>query len=327
MAGLASAGTPAVNPDRLQATLRSANRFGRNGSTGGINRHGFSDADFGARRWLMQEMREAGLHSVRMDGVGNVFGRFGPADAPVVLCGSHIDSVPEGGCFDGVLGVVAALECIRAFQDHGLKHQDLHVALEVVATAEEEGRFGGMLGSQAMAGLVDADWLENSRDADGVALKDAMRSQGLNYQDALDDACRRRGGVGPGQVCAFVELHVEQGPILEQSGLLAGVVTGISGTANPIFTLHGEANHSGTTPMHLRRDAVAGFCEVGAAVPSILKECGSADARVTIGKVDVEPNFPHTVAGEVSLSFRAAAASGGCTRGFERTCSFTRCAF
>lgn len=300
MESLARSDMPVVDADRLQATLRDANRFGRNDSTGGINRHGFSDADFAARRWLMQEMQAAGLRNVRMDGVGNVFGRFGPADAPIVLCGSHIDSVPEGGCFDGVLGVVAGLECVRAFQDSGLEHNDLSVALEVVATAEEEGRFGGMLGSQAIAGMVDANWLENSRDADGVALKDAMRSQGLNYRDALGDACRRPGGVGPGEICAFVELHVEQGPILEQSGLLAGVVTGISGTANPIFTLHGEANHSGTTPMHLRRDAVAGFCEIGAAVPSILEKYGSADARVTIGKVDVEPNFPHTVPGEVS---------------------------
>lgn len=282
---------PQINSKRLRATLGGVNDFGLNAATGGINRLGFGDADFAARRWLMEEMRKRGM-AVRMDGVGNVFGRFGPADGPCVMCGSHLDSVPEGGKYDGVLGVIAAFECVRALQDAGVQP---YIALEVVATAEEEGRFGGMLGSQAIADIVDESWLENSKDADGIALKDAMRAQSLDYRSALG-GCRRR------DVKAFVELHIEQGPVLEQKGLAVGTVTGISGTSNPLFTLKGEANHSGTTPMELRRDAVMGFCEIGAAIPSILKQHGSPDARMTVGKVDVQPNFPHTVAGEVCFS-------------------------
>ena len=286
-----------INRERLHASLSTVNQFGFDAETGGIHRMGYSTADFDARNWLMEEMKSIDL-IVSMDGVGNVTGRFGPESGPCIMSGSHLDSVPNGGKFDGVLGVVAALECVRAIIDSGLQPK---YAIEVVAFAEEEGRFGGMLGSQALSGTVDAQWLETSRDASGITLKDAMSERGLNYRSALT-ACQRKGGDCDGCIKAFIELHIEQGPDLEAKRRKVGVVTGISGTINPLYTLKGEANHSGTTPMDMRKDAVMCFCEMGVAIPDIIREFGSPDARMTIGKVDVSPNFPHTVAGDLTFS-------------------------
>ena len=137
-----------INKERLYANLRACNEFGYNAETKGIDRLGYSTPDFEARKWLARTMKEAGM-AVRWDAVGNVIGRFGPSTGPCIMSGSHIDSVPSGGKLDGCLGVLAALECVMAIQDAGIVPS---LAVEVVATAEEEGRFGGMLGSQAMAG-------------------------------------------------------------------------------------------------------------------------------------------------------------------------------
>lgn len=288
-----------INGKRLQSNLNAANEYGFDEKTGGINRIGFSDADFACRKWLAEQMKSAGM-SVRFDKVGNLFGRFGPSDGPCVMSGSHIDSVPSGGKYDGILGVMAAFECVLAIKDAGIQPA---IAIEVVATAEEEGRFGGMLGSQAISGQVDMAWMRASRDEDGVPLLDAMASQGLVIKDdATLASCVRTGGSGDGCVQSFIELHIEQGPVLELTNRKIGVVTGISGTCNPIYTLNGVANHSGTTPMNLRRDAMAGFCEIGSAIPGIIEKYGSADGRITIGHVEVSPNFTHTVPGKVTFS-------------------------
>ena len=155
-----------VNSDRLKANLEEVNYFGLNKVTQGINRVGFGEDDFKARRWLMAKMETMGLKTW-MDSVGNVFGRLGPEQGKCIMTGSHLDSVPEGGKYDGVLGVMSALESVEAIQEANI---DLKYAIEVVAFAEEEGRFGGMLGSQALSGQVDPEWLENSKDVDGIKL-------------------------------------------------------------------------------------------------------------------------------------------------------------
>jgi hydantoinase/carbamoylase family amidase len=283
---------PEINADRLKTFLEGLNAFGANPMTGGFNRVGFSDADMAARAWFEARLKEAGLKT-RRDGVANIFGRFGPDDGPVILAGSHIDTVPEGGAFDGALGVAVAFECVRAMQDADFEPA---TAIEVVATAEEEGRFGGMLGSQAIAGKVDRDWLDGASDADGISLREAMAAQGLRAEDAF--ACARSRD----EVKAFFELHIEQGPVLERKRIPIGIVEAISGVSNLSVTFMGKANHSGTTPMDMRADAFAGLAEFACRIPSIIEEYGTDQSRITIGKVDLEPNFPHTIPGKATFS-------------------------
>jgi hydantoinase/carbamoylase family amidase len=283
---------PTINSARLKTLLEGVNRFGFNAETGGYNRIGFSDADSAVRKWFAGEMVTSGLE-VSGDQAGNLFGRLGPADVPCVMAGSHLDTVPEGGAFDGSLGACVALECARAMLDAGLT---LDVPLVVAATSEEEGRFGGMLGSQAISGQLQPGWVEAAADADGISLVDAMRAQGLDPSrvgEATWDA---------GSIRAFVELHIEQGPVLESEGLSVGIVDGISGVCVLGVTLTGAANHSGTTPMDLRADAFVGLAETGAAIAGLIAEVGGKQSRITIGKVDLKPNFPHTIAGQAEFT-------------------------
>lgn len=283
--------TPRINSGRLRALFDGVNAFGRNQQTGGLNRIGYSEADMAVRNWFEEEMRRDGL-AVSRDGVANVFGRFGPADGPSIMVGSHLDTVPEGGAFDGALGACVALECVRAMRDAGIAPT---VAVEVVATAEEEGRFGGMLGSQAIAGQVTAEQLDAAVDADGTRLADAMRACGLDARDALTAAR------APGSVAAFLELHVEQGPVLEELGIPVGIAHTVTGLVNLAVRLDGKANHSGTTPMHLRADAFAGAAAVAHAIPGIIERHGGKNSRITIGKLDIRPNFMHTVPGRADF--------------------------
>ena len=283
---------PRINTARLRALLDGVNAFGRNAKTGGANRPGFSEADMAAREWFAERMRGDGF-LVWRDGAANLFGRFGPADGPCVMAGSHLDTVPEGGAFDGALGACAALECARTMQDAGLRPK---IAVEVVATSEEEGRFGGMFGSRAMAGLIDREWLGGASDTSGVFLADAMRARGLEPDKAL------KAARDPRLIRAFLELHIEQGPILEAEGLSAGVVESVSGVGSLLVCFNGRANHSGTTPMGMRADAFAGLAQVGAAIPKIIAECGGDRSRVTIGKAELRPNFPRTVPGAAEFS-------------------------
>jgi N-carbamoyl-L-amino-acid hydrolase len=283
---------PAIRLQRLKSRLAAVNRFGADESGRGIHRLSFSDADMDARRWLIGEMQQCGL-SARMDAVGNVLGRWESGTGPSVMMGSHLDSVPRGGALDGVLGVIAALECVHTAMDEGIEPSS---PIEIVATSEEEGRFGGMLGAQAMAGVVDARWFESATDDTGARLTDAMRSAGL---DPAGYALARRE---PSEVKAFLELHIEQGPVLDRASVSVGIVEGISGVFNWSVTLTGEANHAGTTPMNLRRDAFRGLVDFAAAIPAIIDDVGSPATRLTIGKVDVHPNFPHTVPGRAEFA-------------------------
>ncbi|HET7409236.1 MAG TPA: Zn-dependent hydrolase, partial [Paracoccaceae bacterium] len=180
---------------------------------------------------------------------------------------------------------------VRAMRDAGIRPLR---PVEVVCTADEEGRFGGMLGSQAICGEIGPDWIAAAVDDSGNRLSDALLGRGLDPNGA---AARRMEDVG-----IFLELHVEQGPVLEQSGRAVGIVDAISGVFNWTVTLSGEANHSGTTPMPGRRDAFRGLADFGAAIPGILAEAGGPDTRLTVGMVALRPNFPHSIAGEAVFS-------------------------
>jgi N-carbamoyl-L-amino-acid hydrolase len=209
------------------------------------------------------------------------------------MVGSHLDTVPMGGFFDGALGVAAGMECVRTLMDAGVTPTS---PIVVIATAEEEGRFGGMLGAQALAGKVDKAWLEAARDDDGTRLVDALSAQKLS-PDGVDSVRRDKNSVK-----AFLELHVEQGPVLEAAGVPIGIVEAISGVFKWSVRLTGVANHAGTTPMELRKDAFVGLTTFAQKIPAIIAAAGTDQSRVTIGTVALTPNHPHTIPGEAVFS-------------------------
>ncbi len=277
-----------VNLERLKATLIELSRIGFNDEDKGIYRVGFSEADMVARRWLMDLLAREGFQP-HMDGAGNVYGRYGALDRPSVTVGSHLDTVPAGGMFDGALGVVAALEILRLCKENGT---ELEWPIELVATSEEEGRYGGMLGAQAIAGDLTPGTILNMHDADGNRLADAMAAAGLDPMGAL--AARRL----PESMHAFLELHIEQGPVLEKVGKSIGVVDGISGVYKWIVRLIGKADHAGTAPMNMRSDAFMGLADFAHEIPRIIDENGTDRSRLTVGKVELKPGSPHTIPGE-----------------------------
>lgn len=281
-----------VDRNRLKSLLDGVNSFGFDPETGGFTRPGFSKADLDCRAWFAEQMHQDGL-GVWSDGALNLFGRHGPADGPCILVGSHLDTVVNGGAFDGALGVCAALECIRTLKKAGVEPK---TAIEVVATSEEEGRFGGMLGSQALAGRLTQDWIEQAVDADGHKLIDVMSGHGLD-PSAILAAARPQGSIK-----AFLELHIEQGPVLERRQIPIGIADQISGVCYLEITLTGTANHSGTTPMDMRADAFAGLSEIAGTIPSLISKAGTEQSRITIGHVSLDPNQPHTIPGRAGFS-------------------------
>lgn len=283
---------PKVNIERIEKDILTISRFGLQEGGRGVYRQGFSKADMAARQWLAETFEALGMAHY-MDGVGNVIGRFGPEGKPAVQIGSHLDSVPAGGMFDGVLGVVAGLEVVRAMQEAGVEPS---FPIEVIGTSEEEGRFGGMLGAQAMTGHLTRDWLETASDEHGYKLVDAMEEAGFDPTKALH-AYRR-----PEEIRAFLELHVEQGPVLEAEKTTIGIVEGISGVFKWNCRLIGRAGHAGTAPMNMRSDAFVGIADFAHEIHRIIDEEGTDKSRITIGHVALKPGFPHTVPGEADFT-------------------------
>lgn len=253
------------------------------------------------RRFLTPPMRSVHAHlsrrmgdlgmSVRVDAAGNLRGLWQPEDAggKRLLVGSHVDTVPDAGAFDGVLGVTLALEMVGLAQE--LK---LPLAIEVIAFSEEEGvRFGvPFIGSRAVAGRFDASLL-TLKDADGSTLASAIRDFGLD-PDQIRDAAADTNAHG------FVEFHIEQGPVLEAEGLSVAAVTGIVGQTRLSVEFAGQANHAGTTPMHLRRDALAAAAEWIAAVEARANQTEGLVA--TVGKIAVTPNAGNVIPGTAQAS-------------------------
>ncbi|GLX78256.1 Zn-dependent hydrolase [Thalassotalea insulae] len=281
-----------VNIERLKETLFTLSNFGYNEADKGIYRPGFSEADMAARRWLMALAESEGFNA-HMDGAGNVLIRFGPDDQPAVAIGSHLDSVPAGGMFDGSLGVIAGLECLRVFKENDV---ELKYPICVIATSEEEGRFGGMFGAQALTGKLTLHDIYTMHDADGYPLAEAMQHCDLDPMQALSAA------LNPEDLKCFIELHIEQGPVLDQKGIQLGVVEGISGVFKWIVKLLGKADHAGTAPMEMRSDAFMGLADFAHEINRIIDEDGTEYSRITVGKAELKPGFAHTIAGEVDFT-------------------------
>jgi N-carbamoyl-L-amino-acid hydrolase len=294
---LAFAQTPArhVNQSRLWATLEKLSEFGRPAGAGfdaGVTRVGFSDAELAARDYVMGLMRDAAL-AVRVDPAGNIFGkRAGAENLPTILFGSHIDSVPRGGNFDGDVGSLGALEVMRALNDGRITTR--HPLEMVIWTNEEGHHFGrGLLGSSAAAGLLSSDVLER-KDEEGKTLADWLRRYGQDPA-RLGDA-----RIPAASLAAYLELHIEQGGVLDESKIQIGVVQGIVGIHWWTCTATGFANHAGTTPMNHRQDA---FAAAARAALAVREEVRAEPGRQvgTVGYVKVEPGGRNIIPGRVEF--------------------------
>ena len=285
-------GTLSVDGARLLADLKALARFGALPG-GGLDRPPFSDAYTQAANWLVSRMTEAGL-VVRTDAAGNIFGRLGPGSGPAVFTGSHIDTVPSGGWLDGALGVIASLECARALAASGLP---LAKALEVCSFTDEEGSYVSLFGSRAAVGSLSPEELRRSAGRGGELAPDAMRRFGLD-PDAVGKARR-----DPRDVAAYVELHIEQGPVLAADGKDIGIVTAIVGIETLQFTFKGAARHAGTTPLEVRKDAFRG---AAAAVTDIYEQAAGGvwgdEVRVNFGAIEVLPGAGNVVPQTVRLT-------------------------
>ncbi|MBA4034121.1 MAG: allantoate amidohydrolase [Bradyrhizobium sp.] len=243
---------------------------------------------------LMSWMREAGM-AARLDAIGNVCGRYEGErpGLPCLMLGSHYDTVRDAGKWDGPLGVITAIACVAELNRRGVR---LPFAVEVIGFADEEGvRFAStLLGSRAVAGTFDEGVL-NARDRDGMSMREAMRQFGLD-PDHVGSAARTRR-----ELLAYVELHIEQGPVLEQQNLPVGVVTAISGATRLAANLTGMAGHAGTVPMALRCDALAGAAECIVAVEEF---CKADDAGLvgTVGAISAMPGATNVIPGHVSFT-------------------------
>lgn len=282
-----------VNPARIRRRLERLAEVGRD-PAGGWTRFAFTEEDARARELVMGFMREAGL-TVRVDAAGNIFGRReGRRAVPPVASGSHLDTVKNGGMFDGTVGVVCALEVAQALAEEGVEHE---VPYEVVVFADEEGgRFGsGFLGSRALVGEVTPQELRQRRDKDGITPWEAMERFGLRPGEIAS------ARAGRGRFASFWEVHVEQGPVLETSGRKLGVVEGIVGLAWLRVRLAGRAGHAGAMPMALRQDALAGAAEAVLAVERIAREASPA-AVATVGELEAKPGAINVIPGEVEFT-------------------------
>ncbi len=260
----------------------------------GLTRFSLTEEDKGAREYLKSELQKLDL-LVYEDEAGAIFGRMEgrEKEGPVIMIGSHFDSVKNGGNFDGPAGVIMALEIMRVLKEEGNKPR---YPIEFVAMIEEEGgRFGaGLFGSRAMVGGVSYQDLLKNKDEDGVSMAEAMEKFGFNPEDI------GRAKRNPDDIKAFIELHIEQGPVLEKENKDIGLVDYIVGINEFRVTVKGRPDHAGTTPMDMRKDALASTAEVFARIKDFAVEAGHGTVA-TVGSLDIKPGAANIVPGEVQF--------------------------
>src|SRR5499425_40495 len=278
-----------IDRKRLEQSIEELGRIGAT-PRGGLTRLALTDEDKRGRDLMVRWMRDAGLR-VTVDAMGNIFGeRAGSAPLPPVMMGSHVDSVPTGGKYDGQLGVLCGLETIRALNTHGIRTR--HPVTLAIFTNEEGARFQpAIIGSGVMAGKIALEDAYNARDKDGIRLVDELERSGyLGSEPCVPRPFR-----------AYLELHIEQGPFLEEEGLSVGVVDGIVAISWSRLTIHGVQDHAGPTPMRIRHDALVAAAEVVRGVREIPRTIGG-DMVATVGRLDVTPNIPNAIPGRVGMS-------------------------
>lgn len=283
----------AVNGKRLMGELEALAKISEV-EPPAITRVVYSDADRRAREWFRGLCDEAGL-AVRSDAIGNVFVRWEGAEPelPAIGTGSHIDAIPYAGAYDGTVGVLGGLEAIRSLKESGFKPRR---SIELLLfTAEEPTLFGiGCFGSRLLSGALDASADERLKDADGATLKELRAAAGFS---GTVESVR----LEPGYYAGFVELHIEQGPLLEREGVPIGIVTNIAAPSGLKITFEGEGGHAGALLMPYRRDAFCAAAEIVLAVEKAARGTGAIDTCGTVGKCSIHPGAVNSVPSRVVI--------------------------
>lgn len=285
--------TNGISGERIAFRLNELSQIGRT-SDNGSNRPGFSKEENRAKELVAKWMKEAGL-DVQIDGAGNVFGRLEGKNKKerTIICGSHVDSVPNGGHFDGTLGVISALEVVEAWKESGYRPEKSY---EVAIFTDEEGaRFnGGFNGSEAVVGKGNIEDKLKLVDSEGKSFEQVLNEIDLTVE-SYQKAQRNFEDIE-----MFVELHIEQGKRLEKAQLPCGIVTGIAGPSWTEVTFYGQAGHAGNTPMDDRKDALVAASEFVLAVNTLAPKISNT-AVATVGKQKIKPNGVNVIPGEVTL--------------------------
>ena len=280
---------PRIDLGRLLDDLERLAQFGA-GPDGGVTRFTLSPVFLEARAWLAERMATAGL-AARVDGAGNLIGRVG-GDGPAVMVGSHMDTAPSGGRLDGAYGVMAGLECLRALRDSGI---EMARPFELCCFLDEHGRYLDCLGSKAMTGQLPEQELANARSSDGVSARDAFRAAGFEPDDIY------RAERPHDEIATYLELHVEQGPVLDGAGIPIGMVERIAAILRRDFVFGGVRNHAGQTPLDSRRDALRGACALIEGAYSRAEALGERAVRMNFGLIECLPGAASTIPGWVRV--------------------------
>jgi N-carbamoyl-L-amino-acid hydrolase len=280
-----------INLERLKEDVESLAQIGRD-PQGGITRPSFSKADLEARDWLKQRIVSANL-ALREDGAGNIFGRI-EGEGKTIMAGSHIDTVINGGMFDGSVGVLSALECLRRIKEEGLKHSK---PLEMASFTDEEGNLvGDFLGSRAFIGPINQEILEKGLTQFGIPFAEILKGTEFTIQSIMEAHKQRP------KIEAFIEIHIEQGSVLETESKSIGIVDCIAGKHYRWCSFAGKASHAGTTPLELRQDAFLGLADFALkSTQHVATE--HYGSMVTVGRVSIKPGAFSTVPGQVDFSF------------------------
>jgi N-carbamoyl-L-amino-acid hydrolase len=287
-AGCDEARTLRVNSLRLQQRIEKLAEYGKT-TEGGVSRVAFSEEDIQSRQYILSLMNEAGF-KIHTDEAGNLIGRVEGTNPslPPIAFGSHTDTVPHGGKYDGAAGVLGAIECVQVLAENSVKTRH---PLEVIVFTDEEG---GLIGSKAMIGNLSPKALA-VRSHSGKTVREGIKALGGD-PDALEEAAKKQG-----DIAAFIELHVEQGSILDSKSIDIGVVEGIVGINWWDVAIEGSANHAGTTPMNKRKDALLAAAHLIIAVNQVVT--GVPGRQVgTVGRIRAEPGAPNVIPGEVVMS-------------------------
>ena len=278
-----------INLERLLEDIEQLAQFGA-GPDGGVTRFTLDAAYLQAREWLTQRMVDCGL-SCRIDGAGNLIGRHG-GGGPAVMVGSHIDTGPSGGRFDGAYGVLAGLECFRVLSEGGAM---INRPFELCCFLDEHGRFLDCLGSKAMTGQLKEYEVEHAQSPENVSVSDAFVAASLD-PSAIFEARREAE-----DICVYLELHVEQGPVLDAAHVPIGAVDQIASILRRDFIFEGVRNHAGQTPLNSRRDALRGACDLVTESFHRAERIDDGRLRLNYGLIDCQPGATSTIPGRVRI--------------------------
>lgn len=282
-----------INIKRMMNDLESIIRYTSTPGSG-CTRFSYSPEDQKAREYLLAQMEELGL-SIKVDAIGNIRATYGnELDKPSIMIGSHHDTVKNGGKYDGLTGVLAALEIIRVLKEEKV---ELSQPIELISFAEEEGSNFGitMLGSKVMTGRYGVEELKTIKNPDGISVYEKAKGFGLDIENVQNDILDK------GKVAAMIELHIEQGAVLERQKKSIGIVQAIAGMRTYKVTVEGDSNHAGTTPMNLRSDPMVGAAEIISHIQKTAKNTALPTTVATVGKIECKPNIPNVIPQKVEF--------------------------